>query len=93
MRAFTFTRDNKERLIGNLSLALEQGKLAIPAQFEDLHKELAGYEYKCSNSGILTFQGPGGHDDDMVMALCLAWEGVLRGWYGSRSNTGLGAIV
>lgn len=81
MRAFTINRDNKERLITNLSLALEQGKLAIPAEFEDLHKELASYEYKVSKNGIVTYQGPGGHDDDMVIALALAWEGCLRGWY------------
>lgn len=93
MRAFTFNRENKERLVGNLSLALEQGKLAIPAQFEDLHKELASYEYKCSASGILSFQGPGGHDDDMVMALCLAWEGVLRGWYDDGEATGMRNII
>jgi hypothetical protein len=80
MRAFNINRENKERLIGNLSLALEQGQLAIPAEFEDLHKELASYEYKVSSNGILSFSGPGGHDDDMVIALALAWEGVLRGW-------------
>jgi len=93
MRAFTINRENKERIIGNLSLALEQGQLAIPSAFEDLHKELASYEYKCSSTGILSFQGPGGHDDDMVIALALAWEGVLRGWGNSGSSANLSNIM
>jgi hypothetical protein len=80
MRAFTISRENKSRIIGNLSLAIEQEKLSIPAEFEDLHKELAMYEYNVSSNGIITYQGPQGHNDDMVIALALAWEGVLRGW-------------
>ena len=92
MRAFNINRDNKERLITNLSLAIEQGVLAIPAQFEDLHAQLASYEYKLSSSGIITYQGPGGHDDDMVIALALAWEGVLRGWY-NTSGGQLGQMI
>ena len=93
MRAFNINRENKERIIGNLSLALEQGKLSIPKQFEDLHKELASYEYKCSSTGQLTFQGPNGHDDDMVIALALALEGVNRGWASNGSRSGLGSII
>ena len=92
MRAFTITRDNKANLIGNLSLALEQGKISIPAEFADLHKELASYEYKCSSNGIITFQGPGGHDDDMVIALALAWEGVNRKWYRTEPTYSEGFI-
>jgi hypothetical protein len=80
MRPYTITRDNKARLIGNLSLALEQTKLSIPKEFTDLHKELASFEYKMSSNNQLTFSGPGGHDDDMVIALALAYEGVTRGW-------------
>jgi len=87
MRAFTITRDNKSRLITNLCLAIEQNLLAIPEEFEDLHKELSMYEYKVIGGGSVIYQGPGGHDDDMVIALALSWEGVQRGWYSSQSSS------
>ena len=93
MRAFNINRDNKSRLIGNLSLAIEQCKIKIPEQFTDLIKELSDFEYKCSSNGILTYQGHGGHNDDMVIALALAWEGILRGWYSNNTGGGLKSIV
>ncbi len=93
MRAFNINRDNKTRLIGNLSLAIEQGQLIIPPEFGDLHKELANYEYSVSKNGIIMYQGPQGHNDDMVIALALAWEGVLKNWIAQKTNTGLGAIL
>jgi len=92
MRPYTITRENKAKLVGNLSLAIEQKKIQIPAQFVDLHKELSGYEYKLSSNGVITYQGPGGHDDDMVMALALAWEGILRGWTNTRTGSSEGIL-
>lgn len=93
MRAFTISRENKTRIITNLCLAFEQGKISIPEEFEDLHKELASYEYKCNSNGQITYQGPGGHNDDMVIALALAWEGVRCGWYDSGNSSNMASLV
>jgi hypothetical protein len=72
MREFIVTRDSKERLVHALALALEQGRLAIPADLAGLHTELAQYEYSRQGDRII-YHGPKGHKDNRVAACMLAW--------------------
>lgn len=77
-RAFIWNFSNKKRIIESMGLAIQEGRMAIPAQgCETLLKQLKAYECRESKNGLFyQFMGPNGHNDDMVAALALAWEGV-----------------
>jgi len=83
MVPFFWSPSNKTKIINNLMLAIEQHALNIPGELEDLHKELAAYEFKVKNSGKIEY-GPmqnSGVNDDLVAALAQAWYGYQRGMY------------
>ena len=71
LREFYFHRI-KELTISNLSIALEQNRLIIPDVFKDLIDQLIAYEYIYRpNTDKYIYQGPGGHNDDLVSALAI----------------------
>jgi len=90
MKPFYWGR-NKQEIINDLAMAIEQGKLHIPAEHEILHHQLRIYEYKTRFAGI-EYGAPQGEHDDAVAALAMAWHGVLKGWYG-RSPTGIENVI
>lgn len=66
----------KQVVVERLSLALEQGQLAIlddPVQ----RQELLAYDIERLPSGLLRYTAPSGFHDDTVMALCLAWSAAV----------------
>lgn len=75
------TKKSKETLIQQLSLAFQNATISIPENNEKLLDQLRTYEYKECSFGGYFYQGPGGHDDDMVIALALAYDAAER--YGS----------
>jgi hypothetical protein len=79
------TKKSKETLIQQLSLAFQNGSIRIPEENEELVDQLRTYEYKECSMGGYFYQGPGGHGDDMVIALALAYDAALR--YGSGGQT------
>jgi len=79
---------NKEMVCLRLCLEIEQRRISIPAACSDLLRELGGYEAHFKN-GHWTFFGPGGHGDDIVIALALAVWGRAQNWVirpGARTN-------
>jgi hypothetical protein len=86
MRSFFWTYDSKRRIIESLCLAVEQRHIAIPAEFEELHRELSLYQYRL-RSGRIEYSAPSGQHDDLVAALAMAWY--ARKWAG---DSGLGAV-
>lgn len=91
-RAFVMTPKNKMRAVQNLQLAVEQGRLGIPRSgCELLIKQLQRYRWELRGGGI-DFHGPDGHEDDLVMALTMAWYCFERGWYGVNSVRSLAGV-
>ena len=76
LREFKWSTGNKERVIGDLCVAFEQGAITIdPKENKELLQQLAAYEYIYrSGSGRYEYRGPGGHYDDLVAALAQAWQ-------------------
>lgn len=75
--AFTTTASSKGPLIESLALALERGELAILPDAALLH-ELEAYTLERTDSGRFRYSAPPGEHDDTVIALALAWHGVLN---------------
>lgn len=80
LRRFVWDRIGKASAITALSVALEQGQLAIPEDNKDLHAQMTCYEYVYRGYGRIEYGAPKGRHDDGVSALALAWQGKLRGW-------------
>ena len=92
LREFVWTRNNKERIIQHLAVAIEQHSLSIPASEEKLLRQLGLYEFDYKH-GRYDYHGPCGHSDDMVAALAMAWYGRVKGWQGRSDGASLGAIL
>lgn len=86
------TQAVKINLIHSLSLMIEQHKIIIPEENEQLIQQLKSYEYKYK-SGNFVFSGPDGHEDDLVMALALALHGFNRGWFTKPGMTHGSALL
>jgi hypothetical protein len=91
-RAFILTPKNKARAVQNLQLAVEQGRLGIPkVGCEKLVDQLRRYRWELKG-GAIDYHGPDGHDDDLVMALVMAWYAVERGWFGKANPRTLAGV-
>jgi len=86
MREFYWTEKSKKRIVESLCLAVEQRLIGIPAEFEELHRELSLYQYRL-RSGRIEYSAPSGQHDDLVAALAMAWY--ARRWV---ADNGLGAV-
>jgi len=84
VKEFTFTNDSKANLVTALAVGFEQRKLLLPSSgrtlnekraVHDLEAELFNFEPKVLNSGAVRYEAASGYHDDLVMALCLAYEG------------------
>jgi len=75
---YRFTEESKRRLIENLIVEMEAGRVRL-ADAGQLVAELEAFRYVVNRSGRLSYEGPSGGHDDCVIALALAVWG-LRGW-------------
>ena len=81
LREFFWQMANKERIIAQLALAIQQREINILSEFTGLIKELKAYEYKFNeNTKHYVYGSPKGQHDDYVAALAMAVEGWKRGW-------------
>lgn len=92
-RPIWITPKSKQTLIGELSLALEQKRLYIPAELTDLHRQLRTYSFSKGFNGMLSYAGPGGSDDDILMALALAWRAVVMSWWSNGTGISLNTVL
>lgn len=77
---YQFTNASKNRLIDNLALMLEQGKLRLmdlPVQTD----ELQSFEYELTKSRNVVMSAPEGMHDDCVISLALAAWGMSNTKY------------
>lgn len=73
---FNTTNSTKCAIIQALALAFEQGQISIPND-PVLIGELQAFEGKPLASGLIRYAAPQGLHDDTVMALAMAWAGLL----------------
>ncbi len=89
---FLWDPSNKKRIIEKLCLAIEQQKIAIPAELEDLHHQLSVFEYIDKGEWV-AYSAPKEEHDDLVAALAMAWNAYQLGWGGRLNSLGaLGAL-
>jgi len=74
---YHFTEESKRRLVENLIVEMEAGRVAL-ADVGVLVGELEAFRYFVNRSGRLSYEAPSGGHDDCVAALALAVWG-LRG--------------
>lgn len=82
---YYFTEESKRRLVENLIVEMEAGRLML-ADVGELVAELEAFGYEVNRSGRISYEAPAGLHDDCVMALALA------AW-GMRGAVGTGAVV
>lgn len=92
LREFVWTLANKERLIGQLSLEIEQAKLSIPAVCEDVIGELKAYEYARSRTLRYTYGAPSGLHDDYIAALAMAVWARHAKWFPYQNGSSLAVL-
>ncbi len=78
VRAFITTNATKAEIIERLALAFERGDIRL-LKDDVLVAELQAYTMERLRSGMVRYTAPGGMHDDCVMALALAWQGVVAG--------------
>lgn len=77
--AFQTTAASKAEAIEALALALENGQIAFAdhPNMEPLRRELLAFDQERLPSGAIRYSAPSGQHDDCVMALAIAWHGVV----------------
>lgn len=76
VQSFTTTNASKAAAIEALTLAFERDELQI-LRDPVLVSELQAYQAETLPSGLLRYGAPYGQHDDTVMALAMAWRGVV----------------
>jgi hypothetical protein len=76
VQAFTTTATSKAAIIESLALAFERGTFRIPDD-PVLIGELQAFEATRMPSGYMRYGAPAGQHDDTVMALAIAWAGLI----------------
>lgn len=78
VRSFQTTAASKAEIIEALSLAFEREEIRIPP-VPELVDELLAFDQERLPSGAVRYGAPNGSFDDCVMALAIAWHGVIGG--------------
>jgi hypothetical protein len=87
VKDFTFTSQSKSDIVTALAVAFEQKNITLPATgrtldeqrfVHDLEAELFNFEPTVSKTGNIRYEGASGYHDDLVAALCLAFEAAKR---------------
>lgn len=67
---FITTNKSKEKIIKQLNILIENGKINIPNE-QRLINQLSAYECKININGVATYNAPQGQNDDRVMSLLI----------------------
>ena len=70
-----FNNTNKNMMINQLAIAIEQRLIKIP-NTDYLVEELRSFEYQLTEKGNITYSAPPGKHDDAVISLSLAVWGI-----------------
>lgn len=78
VKAFLTTSASKSEAVEALALAFERNEIKIPND-PVLIGELQAFEAKPLPSGLTRYQAAAGGHDDLVLALSIAWQGIVDG--------------
>lgn len=81
LHEFKWTMESKTRLIQTLCIGVEKKLIGVPGQFEEVHREMAAYEFVHTNGGF-RYSAPTGKHDDYVAALAMAYFAHVNRWVG-----------
>lgn len=70
-----FDNRNKNTIIDNLAMMIEEGKVSFP-EIDELINELQIFEYEITASGNTKLNAPDGYHDDCVISLALGCMGI-----------------
>jgi hypothetical protein len=88
-----WTAGNKEAVVNDLSVCLEQRRLTIAPSCHELLRQLAAYEYTyLPHANRYDYHGPDGHQDDLVAALAQGLQGALKG-YATQGGAPVSAVM
>ena len=73
IEGFKFSAINKQQIMNQLAIGIEQKELTILDE-PILLQELGAYRYERTDKGNLSMSAPPGKTDDFVVALALAWQ-------------------
>ncbi len=68
---FKFQGENRQKILGNIQVAIERATISFP-QIDTLIRELRSFQFIRMSNGLYKVQAPQGEFDDEVMALALA---------------------
>lgn len=85
LKGFTTTNESKRKIIEQLIEAFQQETITIPEDDKELTRELQFYAMEKTKSGLITYNGTPGVNDDYVIALALAYDTAKK----YRNNKGL----
>jgi hypothetical protein len=91
--AFVYTSESRQKLLDDLSLAVEQHRIAVPDPGQDessagdrsktpvgiLLGEMRAFQWDDTSTGKQAPRHPPGGHDDCIQALALAWRSLLQG--------------
>lgn len=92
LRTVTWEMHNKERMIAALALAIMQQEVRIPAECQDLIREVKSYEARKKN-GKYQYSAPDGQSDDLHAGLVNANWGRVSGWLPPINGVSLGRVM
>lgn len=87
-----FSRREKEQMVNQLAVWLEQSKLQIPTCFTELLRQLEEYEYEYIGSRI-EYRAPPGDHDDLVAALAMAVSAIEQNMHANPYGRPLHKMV
>jgi hypothetical protein len=92
LNEYIWNHSNKEQAVQATSLGFEQGRIKIAGGQDKLVKQLMAYEYMYKG-GRFQYQGPSGHDDDLVAALCMLWHQIVKGRVRTGAYQSLSSVI
>lgn len=73
---FATSNKSKNRIIDKLGVALENQKIKL-IRDEELLKELRAYQMETTKSGLITYNGASGFNDDCVIATAICYDSIF----------------
>lgn len=82
-----FFMNQKQRVVVDLEVAMQQRRISIPAEFKALIEQLKSYEFTYNEkTKWYNYGAPRGQHDDLLSALLMAWHFFDKGWANSIQN-------
>ncbi len=69
---FKYTNKSKKQLIDKLSIFIDEKRIRVPKDYEEIFRELETFGYDITPSGNIRYNAPSGFHDDCVNSLALA---------------------